>query len=265
MIKQPITSTANPLVKDLATVSQKRSRNKHNAFLMEGQNLLEAALRDGSRGTVQKILFLEENLAYIESLLPQGHTVELIPASEKVLAKLSDAKSPYGIIALASYSPAPLESLASKRGPTMVLDGIQDPGNVGTIIRTAHALGASAVVMLPGTADPFSPKTLRASAGSVFRIPIAMAERDELIEHLKKTRKKIVATVGTAKTPIYKGDLGVSCAFVLGNEGAGVSQKMLDAADSMLSIPLSGGAESLNVTAAAAICLYEYMTQRLDN
>ncbi|MEJ2695301.1 MAG: RNA methyltransferase [Candidatus Sulfobium sp.] len=149
-------------------------------------------------------------------------------------------------------------------GPPMVvvLDGIKDPGNLGTIIRTSDAAGAHAVVLLPGTCDPFMPKPLRASAGSVFNIPVVETEIAPLMKWMKERSIKMTVTSPDATDILYDADLTYPGAFAFGNEAHGVSRELKEEADLTVKIPIYGGAESLNVASSAAICLYEAVRQR---
>ncbi|MDO9288788.1 MAG: RNA methyltransferase, partial [Thermodesulfovibrionales bacterium] len=144
----------------------------------------------------------------------------------------------------------------------VIVEGVQEPGNLGTIIRTADAAGADAVIILEGTCDAFSQKTIRATAGSIFNIPIVYAETDKLLEWLKAKKISLAATSLDAKKSIFNTDLKKPLAFVFGNEAHGVSAEIKKNADVILKIPIFGKAESLNVSASAAICLYEAVRQR---
>jgi len=144
----------------------------------------------------------------------------------------------------------------------VVIDEIQDPGNLGTIIRTADAAGTDAVFLLPGTCDAFMPKVIRATAGSIFHVPLVSAESDVLMAWLREKKILLAITAADAEEDIYSADLSVPLAIVFGNEARGVSSRMKKAADRSLRIPIFGKAESLNVATSAAICLYEVVRQR---
>ena len=144
----------------------------------------------------------------------------------------------------------------------VVSDGIQDPGNLGTIIRTADAAGADGVVILPGTCDVYMQKTIRATAGSLFNIPVTHAAVDELLDWLRAHKINLAVTASGAEKSFFEADLNKPVAFVFGNEAQGVQEDLKRAADMVLSVPIYGKAESLNVAASAAVCLYEAVRQR---
>ncbi|MCK4910808.1 MAG: RNA methyltransferase, partial [Thermodesulfovibrionales bacterium] len=143
----------------------------------------------------------------------------------------------------------------------VVFDGVSDPGNLGTMIRTADASGASGVIVLEGTCDVFGPKALRASAGSVFNIPIMHSKRENVLEELKAMGIRIAATVPEGGEDLYNVKLVPPLAIVFGNESKGVGKEFMAQADLVVSVPVRGGAESLNVAAAAAVLLYEALRQ----
>jgi len=251
-----IESPSNPLIKDVLARTGKRSASGGGAFLLEGPHLLQEAMRSG-RVLIRRVFALPEFIetgALRETFVGTG--VELYEVSERVMKKLSSTMTPQGVVAEAEASQISLEQMAFE-GITVVLDGIQDPGNTGTIVRTAHAFGAGAVVLLPGTCDIYNPKALRATAGSAFLIPVVRVDRDELVHVLKERGVRIAGTVASGGTSLAKVDLTPPLALIFGSEAHGVSQEILQAADESISIPIPGGAESLNVAQAAAVCLWE--------
>jgi TrmH family RNA methyltransferase len=258
-------SLRNPTVREAIKVKEERSLYKgatapgERAFLIEGPHLLEMAL--GAGAGIGKVFYTEKfkDKDLLGRLAQKGAAVFEI--TERILLRLSDTETPQGIVAVTSCAPSSLDEIKIG-GFIAVCDGVQDPGNLGTIIRTADASGAGAVVLLPGTCDAFMPKTLRASAGSVFNIPIVYEEREALIGKLKGMKMKLAVTLPDAKKSIYEADLSVPVAFVFGNETAGVSPELREASELRLRIPIRGRAESLNVAAASAVCLYEAMRQR---
>ena len=165
--------------------------------------------------------------------------------------------TPQGVLAVAAVPRWGLDDLG--RAPhepavVLVLDAVQDPGNFGTLVRSAEALGAAGVVVLPGTVDPWNPKSIRAAVGSSFRLPLVAAEWEEAAAWLRGAGFRLLAGAMGGDPP--RGSVG-RAALVVGNEGAGVSERVLAAVDEVVGIPLRGRAESLNVAAAAAILLYE--------
>lgn len=261
-----IESLRNPLVREALAIREKRSRFRYEAFLIEGPSLVEAALARGEAGkapSLKRVFFTERfgkrDVGLLQGLERSG--AELIEVAEHVMKKLSETETPQGIAAIASLRPAGLDEVDMK-GLAVVSDGIQEPGNLGTVIRTADAAGAGAVVLLSGTCDPFMPKALRASAGSVFNVPLVYGERESIGELLHARGLRIVAATLEARLSLFEADLRPPVAFVFGNETSGVSPEMKGASDLEVKIPLRGGAESLNVAASAAVCLYEALRQR---
>jgi TrmH family RNA methyltransferase len=186
-------------------------------------------------------------------------------ATRDVFSSVSSTETSQGVVALAQIEWHDLTDLVTRMaaGPLIVLDGVQDPGNVGTIIRVAAASAASGVLIGPGTADPFSPKTLRASAGSAFRVPIAgVASWGDTLRVLADAGTLIVADTDPGAKKPWQWDLSRPCAIVLSNEGAGPSLDVRQAAHGAVLIPMPGGVESLNVAMSASILLYEAVRQR---
>ncbi len=262
-----ITSPSNPKIREALAIKIKRNKYKHNAFIIEGPHLIEMALASGNE--IKKVFFTHTFSAKKEGqkLLRQliKNTNELFEVTEQALNTLSDTETSQGIIAISSYKPLNLNEIKFKSIPLLVVaDGIQEPGNLGTIIRTSDAAGADAVIILQGTCDVFMQKTLRATAGSIFNIPVIHTETNALLEWLPSNGISLIATAVDARTSIFDADLGKAIAFVFGNEAHGVSSQMKKNADFILKIPIPGKAESLNVSASAAVCLYEAVRQRLS-
>ncbi|MDI6801344.1 MAG: RNA methyltransferase [Thermodesulfovibrionales bacterium] len=263
-----ITSPANPLIKETLKIKEKRMRYRHEAFLIEGQHLLEAALA-ASSVEIKRVFFTEGFLSKKEGqrLLRQisKRDIQLIETSKHILSRLADTETPQGIIATVSIKPIGLEEIRFRDVPSLAIcDGIQDPGNLGAIIRISDVAGADAVIILPGTCDVFMPKTIRATAGSLFNIPIVYSEIDALIGYLRDRNIRLYSSDAHAKALIYESDFRQPVAIAFGNEAHGVSEPMLKNAAAVFKIPIIGKAESLNVAMAASICLYEVVRQRSD-
>jgi TrmH family RNA methyltransferase len=249
-----IDSPKNPRVKHVADIRDRKK--KGDEFMVEGPHLVESALDAGAE--IKQAFFTGgQHKALVKRIARTG--AEIFEISDRVLSKLTVTETPQGILAVVSLKKSALEAIDISKGPVVVLDGIQDPGNVGTIIRTADAAGASAVVVLQGTADAFSQKALRASSGSIFNIRIVRAQRKTVADELKKMGLRIVATTLDADTSIFDAALRGPLALVFGNETKGVSAELRRGADLSVRIPVRGGAESLNVASSAAVALYEVM------
>lgn len=260
-----ITSASNPLIKETLNSIRKHRKERPAKVLIEGLHLIEAALTAGAR--MDSVFFTEsladgeEGRKMLEALSRQGDS--FFEVSDRVMGRLSDTESPQGIVAALSYQPLMLEELSAPALPLVVImDGIQDPGNVGTIIRTSDASGADAVILLPGTCDPFMPKPLRASSGSVFNIPVIETEPAALMKWMRHRSIRLAVTSPDAADTLYDAHLAQPLAFAFGNEAKGVSRELRETSDFTLKIPIYGRAESLNVGSAAAICLYEVVRQR---
>ncbi len=257
-----ITSLSNPLVKEALRIKEGRGGERH-AILIEGHRLLEMAL--ASDAGIRKIFFTEAYRSGHEGFLGQlpEKAAELIETTEHILSKIADTETPQGIVALVTYKVRSLPELSLQTKPFIVVcDGIKDPGNLGTIIRTADAAGADAVITLPETCDPFMPKAVRASAGSIFNIPVVFLEPEALAEWLRKKSISLIVSDVHASPSIYDTDMKKPLAFVFGNEAFGVSEYLKGRSDMRVRIPIPGKAESLNVAMSAAICLYEAVRQR---
>lgn len=258
-----LTSTSNPLIK--GTLKLKSSPDRSTGFLIEGPHLVEAALAAGV--AFKRVFFTAEFISKKEGkrllhLLERNASL-LVELSGAVFSRLSDTETPQGIIAVVSWPEIGLEGLQFKAAPFLaVCDGIQDPGNLGTIIRSADAAGADAVVVMPGTCNAFSPKAVRATAGSIFTIPVVQATPDELRDFLSERDIHLWGTDSRAERSIYEADLSRPSAIALGNEAHGVSEPVRRIVAGSMSIPLVGKAESLNVAMAATAAFYETLRQR---
>ncbi|MBI5634455.1 MAG: RNA methyltransferase [Nitrospirae bacterium] len=257
-----ITSSANKHIKDVIQIREKHAKFRHAAFLVEGPHLVEMALASGVQ--IKEVFVTEAFINAKEHRALIGKiTAAIFEVSEQVLEKITDTETPQGIVALAGYKPGKLDALSLKDHPLLVvLDAIQDPGNLGTIIRTADAAGADAVILLPGTCDAFMPKVIRATAGSLFNLPLVYAEPAPLVDWLHNKKIQLAVTAADTGKTIFESDLRGPVAIAFGNEAHGLSDHLRKAADLILTIPILGKAESLNVATSAAVCLYETVRQR---
>lgn len=212
--------------------------------------------------------------AEVLAALPDPDT-QVAVASEREFARISDTKAPQGILLVCERKVATWADLSEARR-LVALDGVQDPGNVGTLIRSAHAFGLDAVVALEGTADPWSPKAARSSAGSVFHVPVVLSPAVELIDWAAnrgiglKVADAGGASAGSVTTSTSSegpcdASTGRAWVLVVGNEGRGASERIRDAAAEAVSIETTGGAESLNAGVAGSILMYEFMKSALDD
>lgn len=254
-----LTSLQNPLVKQLRKLHRTKERREQQVFLLEGTHLIEEALLIGvSFLTVCCTeIWQAQHLELFEQLAERSDRLELV--SPEVMKAIATTVEPDGIVAtIEQFHTRSVEF--SQLG--LVLETIQDPGNLGTIIRTAAAAGVEGLWLSQDCADIENPKVLRSSAGQWFRLP--MSVRSDLktdIAIAKSKGMQIIATVPTATQTYWKIDFSKPSLILMGNEGAGLSPELLDLADVQVTIPLAEGVESLNVAIATALMLYEARRQ----
>jgi TrmH family RNA methyltransferase len=190
--------------------------------------------------------------------------VEALLLPDKLFASVVPSETPQGVAALVKCKQFAVEDVLAKSdtGPLIAIAGVQDPGNLGTILRSAEAFGAGGVLLGEGTAGPFNSKVIRASAGSVFRLPMAKAKLAETIDQLRAKSVRLVATSSHKSKPLSKANLSAPLAIFIGSEGAGVPRELLAKMDEVIVIPHSANVESLNAGVAASIVLYEVARQR---
>ena len=190
--------------------------------------------------------------------------LKLYCVSDAVMKKIADTDTPQGIIAVCKVQDVTLDKLLSKGEMLLVLDRVGDPGNLGTMLRTADAAGIGGVVLLKGCVDIYAPKTVRSSMGSLFHVPVVSGvAEDKFIAEAKDAGYELLVTSLEGADNLYKADLGGRIAFVMGNEAGGVSASLLERADKRVFIPMAGRAESLNVAMAAGIVMFEALRRRL--
>lgn len=227
-------------------------------YVIEGENLLEEAHKNSEQ--IQEIVVRKGSE---ESLIePWMNREKVYIAEESLFRELVDTVTSQGIMAIVKKPETNLECLSQGKPHAnwVVLDRLQDPGNIGTIIRTADAAGYGLIVVMKGTADVFSPKVVRAATGSLFRVSICFAnDAAELVQLALKHRKTLVATSLQAEDFYYEVDLRKDIALIVGNEGNGVCEELLEAAQVKIKIPMTGNVESLNASVAAALVMYEAM------
>lgn len=271
-----IESPANGKVKLAASLAKSKGRQKERAFVVEGARLCEEALKAAEKGDwsirfgfiTAAQLATERGGALAAKALAQG--LALYETPENVYNKAAQVVSPQGVLFVVEcrrFAPDDLMSAChdQKKAPLIAaLDGVQDPGNVGTILRTAEATGATGAILLPGTADVFGEKTVRASMGAIFRLPVASLTVRELVSFVREHGLGLYATaLDRNARPHTSADFEEPSLIVFGREGSGVSKEILAAAGTRkIFIPMAGEAESFNVAQACAIVLYETFRQR---
>ncbi|MGY1990776.1 TrmH family RNA methyltransferase [Mycolicibacterium fortuitum] len=227
-------------------------RRRAARFLAEGPNLVEAALR---RGLVSEVFATEAALDRFASLLTDA-PVQVV--TERAAKALSDTVTPVGLVAVCRMPEVSLDEVLAG-APRLVAVAVEtsEPGNAGTLIRLADAMGADAMILAGNSVDPFNGKCLRSSAGSIFGLPVVQApDVDALMAALRAAGLQVLATTLDGETSLPDVDLTAPTAWLFGSEAHGLSPEIAAAADARVTIPMRGSAESLNVAAAAAICLY---------
>ncbi|MBQ0004734.1 MAG: RNA methyltransferase [Clostridiales bacterium] len=251
-----IESLDNSRLKLIRKLAAKKHRDAEGRFIIEGINLLEEAIR---KNVQLDLIVMADDFRYDEDRLRLSDIAELCVVSRTIYEKLCDADNGSGILAVAKKNIYTEESIElSCNANVLVLDRVQDPGNIGTMIRTSVAAGYELVVVCKGTADLYSPKVLRATAGMVFHVPVLFTDDAETTaELLRRLGKRICVTVPRGGVPYYERNLSEGIALVIGNEGNGISDELIELSDEKVTIPMMGEIESLNAAVSAAILMYE--------
>ena len=258
-----LTGLQNPQVKSAAELKQKKYRQQQGLFLAEGLRTMEEAV---ASKTVVSIFYTAIEDDRTRSVLEEAaaQQLKLYCVSDAVMKKIADTDTPQGIIAVCKMQNVTLDKLLSKGEMLLVLDRVGDPGNLGTMLRTADAAGIGGVVLLKGCVDIYAPKTVRSSMGSLFHVPVVSGiGEDNFIAEAKDAGYELLVTSLEGADNLYKADLGGRIAFVMGNEAGGVSANLLERADKRVFIPMAGRAESLNVAMAAGVVMFEALRRRL--
>jgi TrmH family RNA methyltransferase len=264
----------NPLVKQLRQAFSRAELTDSGDCAIEGLRILEEAIRSGLRFSA--VFFRESAQDRAERLLPQlGAQVDTLLLPDSLFDSVVPSESPQGVAALVRLKEFSLEDILERLqvGPIIVLAGLQDPGNLGTILRSSEAFGSAGVVLGEGTVSPFNSKVVRASAGSVFRLPMVhkqahgvekkqLAKLEEVLETLRRKKVRLIATSSHKGLPINQADLKTPAAIFFGNEGAGLPRDLMAKIDEFVSIPHTQQVESLNAGVAASIVLYEAARQK---
>lgn len=243
-----IESLQNPKVKQWKKLLTKKGRMKEGKFLIEGIHLIEEALK--AQLPIQNFI-IDKNKEIPREWLASN--IEPIYVSSRIMKEICETETPQGYVAISSFPDN--QNLALDKGMFLFIDQVQDPGNVGTMIRTADAAGLTGVIIGEGTVDPLNGKVLRATQGSIFHIPVVQMDLEEAIERCKENNVPVFGTSiqGSTYTII---EPRKDFALIMGNEGSGVRKSILEKCDQNLYIPIYGKAESLNVSVATGILLY---------
>ncbi len=257
-----ISSRQNSLVKDLRRAFSRAEPTEDGHCAIEGIRILEEAIRSGMR--FKAVFFRESAQTVADRLLPQlAAQVETAILPDEVFASAVATESPQGVAALVKIKPYRLEDvLRAAESMVLALAGIQDPGNLGTMLRSAEAFGATGALLGEGTVSQFNPKAIRASAGSIFRLPVVRVDVAEALQQMKSRGLRLAGTSSHKGTPAPEADLRGPLGLVIGSEGAGLPREIATQLDFMVVVPHSPRVESLNAAIAASILLYEAARQR---
>ena len=264
-----VQSKQNPRVKELRAALLRPGRGESELVALEGLHLVDEALRSGT--PLQTIFVAQGHENLLETLGAIDETrTEILAVPREILDSAASTESPQPIAALAHPRNWPwAEVLAQKPGmpaliPALipVLSGIQDPGNLGTILRSAEAFGATGILCLTGTVSRWNPKAMRASAGSVFRLPVLASSEAKAFQHLREAGIRTLAAMAREADPLNEVNLTGPIALLIGSEGSGLSPEIAAQCDARVTIPCPGPVESLNAAVAASVLFYEASRQR---
>lgn len=264
---RPIEGRHNPLLKELRQAFAKAERTKNRFCAIEGVRIIEEAIRSGLQ--FQAVFFRGSAQNLAEKFLPQiGSHVETLVIPDKLFDSAVPSESPQGVAALVRLEDFSTADVLERLhiGPIIVIVGLQDPGNLGTILRSAEAFGSAGAVTGEGTVSIFNSKVIRASAGSVFRLPVVVARGKDGIQQisadLRKQGVRLIATSSHKGIPLDRAKLTEPSAVFIGSEGSGLPRTLIAQVDKLITIPHSAQLESLNAGVAASIVLYEAARQR---
>ena len=260
---QIITSKDNEIIKNIRKLKEKKYRDANNEYLIEGIKLIKEAVEEKAK--IKLIVVCEESIEdgdIDQKLLYEIAKYDCIYVNKKVFSILTDVQNPQGILAVIEKKNNE-ENINYKEDIIVVLDGIQDPGNLGTILRTIDSVGLSQVIVSKETADSYNPKVVRSTMGAIFRVNVIESEDLlQTLKNLKKHKYKIMATSLENNNSIYDVEYNKKV-IVIGNEANGVSKNVLEYADEKIKIPMLGKTESLNASVATSIILYEYVRRKI--
>lgn len=256
-----ITSLNNQRVAAAVKLKKRAFRERERRFLVEGAQAIGEALASGT--ILESLLHTAEASGLVERAIRAGVDVDAV--SDEVMERLTSTVTPQGLVAVAPFVDVGLDALTAAPACVAVLHAVRDPGNAGTVLRSADAAGADAVVFSSSSVDVYNPKTVRASAGSLFHLPIVRElETAEAVAGLRARGCKVLAAAADGDADLYELDLSRPTAFLFGNEAWGLPSEVESLADTTIRVPIQGRAESLNLAAAATVCLFEWARQRRE-
>lgn len=261
-----ITSKDNLMLRRMKRLESKKFRDKLGLFVLEGITVLKEAIEEGAR--IDYVIYSDsfaensESIEIIEKL--QAEKVNVYSVDNRLFASVSGTETPQGIIAAVEKPEWDADAVLEEGTNIIVLDRVADPGNMGTIIRTAEAAGFSGILVIKGSTDPYSGKVSRSASGALMRMPVLYADSpQDAVDMIRSNGKNIVCTDPRSDKNYYDVDLAKNAAIVIGNEAAGVCEELFGCADISVGIPMEGKTESLNAAIAASVMMYESLRQKL--
>ena len=252
-----ITSKDNDLIKHIRKLKEKKYRDEFGEFIVEGAKMIEEAIHEAAK---IKYIIVCDDCKTESSMTPEQlydiAKYECIYVTEKIFSTITDVVAPQGIMAIVEKPMKSENKIDYKQNHFLLLDNIQDPGNMGTILRTADSLNMKQIIVSPGTADCYNSKVVRSTMGAIFRVNVIERDLEKVIKEMKKREIKVYSTDLKTDKTIYDVDYEKT-AVVIGNEANGVSANILQLADESIKIPMTGKTESLNAAVAPGIILYE--------
>lgn len=256
-----ITSASNQIIKDVRSLHEKKGRLTSQAFLLEGYRIVKDAADSGAK--IRYFVASDSFYNKDESFFSYYPNIKVIRIPDSLFERIGETRTPQGLMAVVEFPASDIGSILKKANRFVALENLQDPGNLGTIIRSADACGFDAVLLSKDCADPFNSKVIRSTMGSLFHIPVIIAEDFyRALNELKLRSILLVAAHTKDALPCWQADLKGNIAVIIGNEGNGLTDRILEISDLTIMIPMVGRAESLNASAAASILIYECLRQR---
>ena len=262
---QVISSKDNELIKHIKKLKDKKYRDENNEYIVEGVKLIEEAVQEKAR--IKKIIVCEDTTRTYEiptHVMLEIAKYECVYVTDKIFSAITQVTNPQGVMAIIEKN-AENQQIDYTQDIIIALDNVQDPGNLGTILRTVDSIGLNQIIVSKDTVDAFNSKVVRSTMGAIFRVKII--EVENLIQTIKEMRKhhfKLLVTSLQTENSIYDIEFNKKI-IVIGNESNGVSKEIQDMADEKAKIPMLGKTESLNASVAAGIVMYEYVRQKLQN
>lgn len=261
---QVISSKENEIIKNIKKIKEKKYRDLNNEYIIEGIKIIQEAIQENAK--IKQIIICddcEKNSNISQEMMYEIAKYECIYVTNKIFTSLTDVKNPQGIMAIVEKNSSKEEEIDYNQDIIVALDDLQDPGNLGTILRTVDSIGINQILVSKGTADSYNPKVVRSTMGAIFRVKIIECEDlEKTLKEIKKHKFEILVTSLQTENSIYDIKYNKKV-IVIGNEANGVEEKIQNMADVKVKIPMLGKTESLNASVATGIILYEYVRQKI--